>query len=302
MIRISDPQRPTGIVWIASYPKSGNTWVRVFLHNLMLIQMGAPLNDTDLDQVARNAVSEASLIRLFEEFAGKPVMEATVEEIAAARPKVHEAVRQRTPTVGLLKTHNILGRIFGVPTINPDATAGAIYVVRNPLDVVLSLQDHLGATLPEAILAMESENFASLPEARQVYEMWGSWSQNVETWTSDPRDFIIIVRYEDMLDNPIPTFRAVATHLHQAPTDAQLALAVERSSFKRLNRQEQEVGFREKAARGSAFFRVGRAGQWRDQLDENQIRRIVARHHKQMERFGYLTEDMMRYVPAAANA
>jgi hypothetical protein len=219
-----------------------------------------------------------------------------------ARPKVHEAVRQRTPTIGLLKTHNILGSAFGVPTINPNATAGAIYVVRNPLDVVLSLQDHLGATLPEAILAMESDNFVTLPEPRQVYEIWGSWSQNVGTWTTNAKDFVLVVRYEDMLSNPMTTFSGIARHLRQPVIGSQIKRAIDRASFKRLSEQEQHVGFAEKAPRGTAFFRVGQSGQWRQQLEESQVKRIVARHHKQMQRFGYLTEELKRFVPAAANA
>ncbi|MEO8667631.1 MAG: sulfotransferase domain-containing protein [Bauldia sp.] len=302
MISFRDPKNPSGIIWIASYPKSGNTWVRVFLHNLMQIQDGTPLADDDLAQVARAAVSEAALVPLFQEILGKPVSEATVEEIAAARPKVQETVRVKTRGPALLKTHNLFGTAFDIPIINARASVGAIYIVRNPLDIVLSLQDHLGATLPEAILAMESDNFASLTEPRQVYELWGSWSQNVETWSQQPADRVLVVRYEDMLENPVPTFLGIARHIRQAPSKADLALAVERASFKRLNAQEQQVGFSEKAPRGTAFFRVGRSGQWHDKLTEDQIKRIVARHHKQMQRHGYLTEDLMRFVPVDATA
>jgi hypothetical protein len=298
MISFRDPNNPSGIIWIASYPKSGNTWVRVFLHNLMLIQNSMPLDDNDLAQVAAVAVSEASLVPLFQQVMGKPVTEAKVEEIAAARPKVQETVRAKSSGPALIKTHNLFGAAFDIPIINAHASVGAVYIVRNPLDVVLSLQDHLGSTLPEAILAMESDNFATLTDARQVYELWGSWSQNVETWSRQPAERVLVVRYEDMLDNPIQTFGLISHHLLQAPGKADLALAIERSSFKRLNAQEQAVGFREKTPRGSAFFRVGRSGQWREHLTEDQIRRIVARHHVQMERHGYLTDELKGFVPA----
>jgi hypothetical protein len=149
---------------------------------------------------------------------------------------------------------------------------------------------------------MESDNFASLTDDRQVYEMWGSWSQHVETWTQQKADQVLVVRYEDMLDDPISTFTTMAQHLRQAPGRADVRLAIERSSFDRLNRQEQAVGFAEKTPRGSAFFRVGRSGQWRDQLEAEQIRRIVARHHRQMQRFGYLTDELRAYVPAQVSA
>jgi hypothetical protein len=299
---IVDPQRPSGIIWIASYPKSGNTWIRAFLHNLMLIQNGHPLDDDDLAQLTKHSSSEASLIPIFEHFIGKPILDATPEEITAARPKVHVVVKDRTPSVALLKTHNMLAFVSGQPLINRAVSAGAIYVVRNPLDVVLSLQDHLGATIAEAILAMESENFASLTEAKQVFEIWGSWSQHVESWTREKSDAVLVVRYEDMLDNPTVAFRAVTDHLRQPVSENNLAQMIERTSFSRLKEQEEMVGFREKTPRGSAFFRVGRYGQWRDGLTEDQIERIVGAHHAQMRRFGYITEELERFVPAAVRA
>ena len=156
---IVDPKKPSGIIWIASYPKSGNTWIRVFLQNLMTILSGQPLGENDLAETARNAASEVGSIPPFQKFLGKPVASATPDEIMAARPKVHELVKQHSGTVALLKTHNLLGLISGQPLINMGASAGAIYIVRNPLDVVLSLQDHLGSTLPEAIAAHESPQF-----------------------------------------------------------------------------------------------------------------------------------------------
>jgi hypothetical protein len=299
---IVDPQRPAGIIWIASYPKSGNTWVRAFLHNLMLIQNGTSLDDNDLAQLADNSSSEASLIRIFEFLLGKKVTEATPDEITEVRPKVQAVVKDRTPSVALLKTHNMLALISGQPLINRAVSAGAVYVVRNPLDIVLSLQDHLGATIAEAILAMESDNFASLTEPRQVFELWGSWSQHVASWTMEKSDPVLVVRYEDMLEKPTETFRSIADHLRQPITDAVLAQAIERSSFKRLKEQEEAVGFREKTPRGSAFFRVGREGLWRDGLSEDDIGRIVGTHHVQMRRFGYITEELERYVPAAVKA
>lgn len=299
---IVDPQRPAGIIWIASYPKSGNTWVRAFLHNLMLVQNNQPLDDNDLAQLANNSSSEASLIKIYEALLGKPVTEATPDEITAVRPKVQAVVKDRTPSVALLKTHNMLAFVSGIPLINRAVSAGAIYVVRNPLDIVLSLQDHLGATIPEAILAMESDNFASLTEPRQVFELWGSWTQNVASWTMEKSDPVLVVRYEDMLDNTTAAFRSISDHLRQPVTDAVLAQVIERCSFARLKEQEEVVGFREKTPRGSAFFRVGRSGQWRDGLTEDHIRRIVGAHHVQMRRFGYITEELEQHVPAEVRA
>lgn len=293
---IVDPKKPSGIVWIASYPKSGNTWIRVFLQNLMTILSGQPLGENDLADTARNASSEAALVPLFQKFLGKPITHATPDEIMAVRPKVHELVKQQNGTVALLKTHNLLGLLSGKPLINMGASAGAIYIVRNPLDIVLSLQDHLGSSMPEAIAAMNHPNFSSPTDASQVFEIWGSWSQHVESWTMRKSDPVLVVRYEDMVDNPLPTFTGIVRHLRQAPTAVQIAAAIERSSFKRLSEQEKRTGFSEKTPRGSAFFRVGRHGQWRDKLAPDQIRSIVTKHHVQMRNFGYMTPDLDVYL------
>jgi hypothetical protein len=298
MIKV-DPKNPSGIVWIASYPKSGNTWVRVFLNNLMSILSSQPLTENDLAETAKNASSEAGLVPLFQQLLKKPVATATVEEVMAVRPRLHQLIKERNQSVALLKTHNILGLISGAPLINMGASAGAIYIVRNPLDVVLSLQDHLGATLPEAIAALNYPNFTSPSDAYQVFEVWGSWSQNVESWTMRQAEPVLVIRYEDMIDEPVTTFTSIVRHLGQAPTAAQIKTAIERSSFKRLNEQEARVGFSEKSARGSAFFRVGRYGQWRDKLTPEQVGTIVGKHHAQMRKFGYLTPELEVYLAKA---
>jgi hypothetical protein len=133
-----------------------------------------------------------------------------------------------------------------------------------------------------------------------VFEVWGSWSQNVESWTMRSAEPVLVVRYEDMLDEPMKTFTAIVRHLRQAPTTAQIQAAIDRSSFRRLNEQEARLGFSEKSARGSAFFRVGRHGQWRDKLTPDQVSAIVAKHHVQMRKFGYMTPELEVHLARAA--
>ena len=122
-----------------------------------------------------------------------------------------------------------------------------------------------------------------------VYEVHGSWSQHVLSWTRKPHHALHVVRYEDMLADPKTAFAAMARHLHLASTPPQLAQAIERSSFARLQAQEKEKGFRERPPNADqSFFREGRAGQWKEVLTTAQIDRIVRDHSEQMQRFGYL--------------
>ncbi len=131
---------------------------------------------------------------------------------------------------------------------------------------------------------------------RSVYEVYGSWSQHVESWTRKTHRTIYVMRYENMLADPVRVFGGLARHLLLRPTDEQLRLAIERSSFENLKKQEAKQGFKEKPEKAERFFREGKAGQWHDGLTRRQVRRIVQDHHVQMARFGYLTDELKRLV------
>jgi Sulfotransferase domain len=173
-------------------------------------------------------------------------------------------------------------------TINFSVTSGAIYIVRNPLDVAISYAHHLGKPIDFAIDFMNLKSAETTVTEKQVYEVYGSWSQHVLSWTRKPHPAIYVMRYEDMLAEPRKTFGALARHLLFTPSDEQLADAIDRSSFQRLREQEEKAGFKERPDEAERFFRDGRAGQWKEVLTSAQIARIVEAHKEQMERFGYL--------------
>jgi hypothetical protein len=135
----SDPKNPRGIVWLASYPKSGNTWLRTFLYHLVRIQAGIPREEDELNKLDRASGYEAKLFGLFQQYLGKPLEEASRSELMGVRAQVQQTVAERMPNVAMLKTHNLLGELAGKPTINPAASVGAIYIVRDPRDVASSL-------------------------------------------------------------------------------------------------------------------------------------------------------------------
>jgi hypothetical protein len=285
MIRI-DPSNPQGIVWLASYPKSGNTWLRIFLYHITRIMRGVPLEGNDLNRLDRSSVYEARLVPLFEHFLKRPVTEVTWEDIVPIRPQVHAEIVRRAKQLMLVKTHLALVAVNGTPVINLGVTLGAVYVVRNPLD--------------DAVECMCLDGYRVPHTAIEVYEPWGSWRENVGSWTSTGQKTILPIRYEDMLSSPSKTFRAVTNHLGQNPTAAQLDEAIGLSSFERLSEIEKEVPFRERSRNAERFFRVGRAGQWQDKLNEAQVRRLVSFNHRYMRRFGYLTPELEKYVTSDA--
>jgi len=276
----------SGIVWLASYPKSGNTWTRAFLHNLVHITSGEKRAQTinELDQFSVGSAGKP----LFEEVVGFELTDEHRAEVAAARAKVQQNMADAVEGLIFVKTHQAIVIDREHPTINFAVTAGAIYIVRNPLDVAISYAHHLGKPIDFAIDFMNLKNAETAVTEKQVYEVYGSWSQHILSWTRKPHPAIYVMRYEDMLAQPQKTFGALARHLLFKPSDEQLADAIDRSSFERLREQEEKAGFKERPDEAERFFRDGRADQWKEVLTPAQIARIVEAHKEQMERFGYL--------------
>jgi hypothetical protein len=271
------------ILWLASYPRSGNTWLRAFLHNLF--RNTPEPHDINRLQDLTLIDGEARWYRMFDP---RPATELTKEEVAALRPKVHAAMTAAHPDSVFVKTHNASVDDRGTPMITLEHTAGAIYIIRDPLDVAVSYSHHYGASLEDAVAAMNRPGNQSVAnQASFVYELHGSWSEHVSSWTATPNPALHIVRYEDMVCEPERTFGGIAVFLRLPATSARIAGAIERSSFDVLQAQEARRGFRERSKKSDRFFRVGEVGQGRRLLPAKLIDELVAAHREAMARFGY---------------
>jgi hypothetical protein len=274
-----------GIIWLASYPKSGNTWLRAFLANYMKNQE-SPL---PINELVGYALGDGFLIH-YERLTGRKAEELTPEEINALRPKVHEWFATSKGQTVFVKTHNFVGSVDDAPLITPSATAGAVYVVRNPLDVAVSYAHHFRTTMDQAVDALCRENHIVEGGARVLPQYLGSWWQHVRSWTEAPGLRPHVMRYEDMLTSPQSAFGALAAFLKWPPEPARLERAIDFSAFKELSGQEQSGSFEElPAGATAAFFRQGRAGIWREALSDAQVERMVAANGAVMRRFGYLS-------------
>jgi hypothetical protein len=282
------PQPRSGLVWLASYPRSGNTWTRAFLHNLFK-GMSGEAGTQNINELNRFTAAVNGR-ELYAETLGFRPADEHRDQIAAARHEVQRRTAEQFEGLIFTKTHQALLVDRGSTTINFAVTAGAIYIVRNPLDVAISYAHHLGRSLDETIAVMGRAN-AEIPVTEtQVHEVVGSWSQHVLSWTHKPHQAIYVMRYEDMLATPERTFGGLARHLLLSPTPGQLPDAIERASFALLRAQEDSEGFQERPSQTGRFFREGRAGQWQDILTKEQVARIVKDHGPQMARFGYLPD------------
>ncbi len=288
----ANPDMPpkSGIVWIASFPKAGNTWTRSFLHNLTKIQSGEKEEQriNDMNKFTTWEINKQFYTTLL---GYEPHSQKHRKEIAAIRPKVQQQIADEFEGLIFIKTHHALVMDRGYPVINMSVTAGAIYIVRNPLDVAISYAHHMGRSIDYGIKLMSMKNMETSGNNKAVHEVYGSWSQHVWSWTRKPHRAIYVMRYEDMLTEPEKIFSGLANHLLLDATPDQIKEAIERSSFNKLKEQEEKEGFRERPTEAKQFFREGRAGQWKVTLTPAQIDQIIKNHGEQMKRFGYLTDD-----------
>lgn len=275
------------LIWVASYPKSGNTWIRLLL-NTLLINPEQPLS---INEISRLTLQD-SQIELYRKVAG-PRTGLDPATLSRLRPRVHAEMTRLHPNPVLVKTHSVIGDHDGVPFITPEVTAAAIYIVRNPLDIVASYANHKSMTYEDVIARLGKEDWViGNPQGPRpaVPTYVSSWSTNVKTWTGRPHPQLLVLRYEDLVAAPEDNAARIAAFFNLRRSEAEIARAVRFTSFDELKRQEAAEGFRERSDAEGRFFRKGQAGGWKEELTADQVRRISARHRDQMARFGYLPD------------
>jgi hypothetical protein len=292
-----EPQPSTaaksGIVWISSYPRSGNTWIRMFLFNLSKIIAGED-KEQNINKLLEFSPWDGENVHYLKYLPPQSQGEAVPKdrEAALARLASIASVRQnwqrelcanRSGPV-FVKTHWILRPGFGYSSIDYSISRGGIYCVRNPLDVAVSLSKFFNQPLNSVIQLMGHPD--AFLAGGAATDHLGSWSEHVACWTRKRGLNICVVRYEDLLTDPELWFGTIARHVFEpAPTADQVRRAVHRSAFEMLRSQEQQYGFSEMP--GGKFFRGGRSGEWRSSLSSAHISQITGDHSKQMARFGY---------------
>jgi hypothetical protein len=261
----------SGIVWIASYPKSGNTWMRFFACNLLF---------------------------------GR---QESAESLGTLIPDLHEMGKiEALPTAeGLYKTH------FPFSTALPSAhaTSGAIYVVRDPADVLTSnfFYSQRSTEHPDessaAFDAYVEQFIAAGGDARWRERGMGSWEENVRSWTGRLPFPVVTVRYEDMVRDPLGTGRRIADLLAPGCAAAAIAEAVRNSTFQRM-RDIERADIRAKRVgifykpylqaaidSGHRFMRRGLPGDGRSRLNAEQRLRLNARFGGLLRELGYSDQE-----------
>jgi len=276
-----------GVFWIASYPKSGNTWVRSIMGSL---RAGGRAPDFKaFGRVCPNAASRWWI----EEALDLPTEDLTAPELARARAAAARAAAAQ-PGLHCLKVHDRYD-----PTLFPaDATSGTVYIVRDPRDVAPSWADHMDVPLDETIRRMGLPGFrvgrtitAFHPQTEQVLS---SWSEHVTSWLNGVPGPLLLLRYEDMLADPRRAVARLAAFLGLPNDPETVARTVEACRFQALRAAEEANGFRERQEHQERFFRQGRAGAWPAALSPAQAARLLADHGAVMARMGYCPDGVER--------
>lgn len=274
------------LVWLASYPRSGNTWFRIFLSFLFAGTLREKnLNLLEVDMFANSRV-------MFDELTGLKSSEMTMNEINDLKPSVFKLLSDEISEPCYLKTHDQFflndDRLPVFPLRN---SLGCVYIIRNPLDVAVSNALYFNQSADKVISNMNKPDYSMHVSNFKLYpvieERINTWSEHAKSWLHAGIN-LHVMRYEDMVMSPFATFSATLEFLGLHFSDAQILQAISETSFENLKKSEAESGFKEKLQSCKAFFRNGKPGNWKTFLTDIQIKKIVDDHREVMERFGYI--------------
>lgn len=273
------------LIWIASFPKSGNTWVRLLLSNLLAgAETPQNINEMFLSEGVASARGRLEEITLVD---SNLLRKREADRILAA---ALDAFGQELEADTFVKTHNAYTYLDdGTPMLGRMGRA-AIYLIRDPRDVAVSLTHFWGCTQEKAIEVLNDGDAIFPATAQQLAQYVKDWSGHARSWLEQTNVTVSVIRYEDLLENTAEVLRKLVRFLSIQASNAEVERAVRHASFRELSAQEQDKGFREASRTGAPFFREGRSGGWRNALTQCQAERIVEAHREMMTRFGYLLD------------
>lgn len=275
--------RLKSIVWLASYPKSGNTWCRIFLANYLL----ATLEPIPINQVHRIGIGD-SVANAYRIVAGGRYDPSDTTGHLRLREGVLRGIVNNGADLNFVKTHNAKDRAFGVELILPRYTRAAVYILRDPLDVAVSYARHYGQTPAAAAQAISRPDNTTSADPTSVKQYLGTWSEHVAGWTGTDDFPVHVMRYEDMKADPQRAFAGLLGFLGVPVDDGRLERAVRFSSFDEMKRQESITPFIERSTNLDRFFHTGETGQWKDALAPDDVAFLRERHGEVMSKYGYL--------------
>ena len=271
-------------IFLASYPKSGNTWMRSIIGNLYNF-------DKEFSLKILKSIPLLSIKQNFDKFENKIYSDNNVLHFDWVSQNIIECqkiLNNKSNHLNIFKTHSVRHKKFTNETVN----AGFIYIIRDPRDVVVSFKNFSGKSIDKIIdeLLFEKTNIINTNGAQ---ELLSTWELNVLSWlnyTTVPR---LIIRYEDLKLNIKEIVIKVIDFLNNTHriklnlTDADIDQIIENSNFNNLKKIEDKYGFDE-SSKHSSFFRTGTSNQWKDILSKQQLQLIENNLQTLMKHFNYI--------------
>ena len=283
-------------VWLASYPKSGNTMVRSFLATYFFSNDG--IFNFDL---IKN-VKQFPNIKLFEN-SGVNIKDE--DEIIKNYIKVQDTFCDKR-AVQFLKTHSYLFNFYNKYSFTDlNNSIGAIYIVRDPRNIVSSFANFANISAEAATNQMTSKifiggdvNSKNIADRTKVWT--GTWAQNFNSWKSfKHQERYLLIKYEDLIEDTEKIFLKILEFVHKLDNsklkinDNKFKNTIKTVSFKNMQDLEKKIGFSEskidkKSGKKIPFFNLGPENDWKKYLDLNLRKKIEIAFEKEMVELGYL--------------
>ena len=279
------------IIWIASYPKSGNTWLRYFLSNYYFNKKNN-FEPEIIKNIKKFHLDKEIINSNFhiEDFKKNPY------NVSKYWIESQKKLEIKKGNVVFLKTHNALINIENNEFTNSDLTLAIIYIVRDPRDVVISYSKYRHLDYDKTIEHMIGSK-VNIPFVRDIkdisnIEITGSWAFHYNSWKDGVSEIPrVILKYEDLLNNSVEIFTNLIKFLSNV---MKLEVNYEKiissnnlSTFNNLKNFERKNKFFENKS-AENFFRIGKSGNWKKELNNAQIKKIEESFKVEMKILGYL--------------
>ena len=279
------------IIWLASYPKSGNTWVRHFLASLIysnqgktgLEKLGFIMQYPKRDQFEK-------LVTNFDDFNQIKKNWINSQNLINSENKL-----------SIFKTHHVLCSLGKDNFTDEKNTLGAIYIVRDPRNVISSILYHFNLSNTEEALNFIQREDMFIGNVKNkfnypLHTLIGSWKTNYNSWKFFGKNFLL-VKYEDLILNPNTEFKRIANYITNTTnikfSEEQIKKGVDESSFENLRKFEDKNGFIEsikdpKNKKRKKFFNLGPRNNWKKNLDKEFVYEIENSFKDEMKELGYI--------------
>ena len=281
------------IIWLASYPKNGNTWLRTLISAYYYTDDGFFLGDKQLTNISQFPVKEN--FDSFKYDLKKPG--DTTQFWVAAQEKINSDNKVR-----FFKTHNALVKIGQNDFTNKKNTLGGIYIVRDPRNVLDSMSRHFQMNHYKALNAMQDENSFTYDFKKKNdysdYQFISSWEKNYQSWKNNKLIPVKFLRYEDLLKETFSVFKEIIEFIDKLTNNKKgfsrekAKNAVKSTSFENLKKIEETNGFSEsiisrEEKKKIPFFHLGPKNNWQKNFDKEFINKLNNIFEKNLKELNY---------------